>query len=153
MISQLNLTNVKAGCLVGNSLVNHILFADDLCCMVPSLDGLQSLVNVCSEYAVANDIVFNCNKSFGVLFTPRKLQFSRQPKLVLNNKLIKFVHSVKYLGVNLCSTLSDDEDIRRQVRSLYCHANMLKNRFLKCSRIVKNSLFCSYCTSFYSDQL
>ena len=30
---------------------------------------------------------------------------------------------------------------------------MLKYRFYRCSRIVKNNLFRSYCTSFYSSQL
>ena len=32
---------VKAGCFLGNSRLNHIIYADDLCCFSPSLDGLQ----------------------------------------------------------------------------------------------------------------
>ena len=47
---------VKAGCFLGNSRLNHIICADDLCCLSASLDSLQDLVNVCSNYAVKYDI-------------------------------------------------------------------------------------------------
>ena len=60
---------VKAGCFLGNSRLNHIIYADDLCCFSPSLDGLQDLLNVCSNYAVEHDITFNCSKSVGVNFS------------------------------------------------------------------------------------
>ena len=36
---------------------------------------------------------------------------------------------------------------------MYCCANMLRYRFHRCSRMVKNNLFRSYCTAFYSSQL
>ena len=35
---------IQAGCCIGNNLINHILFADDLRCFSASLDGLQSIV-------------------------------------------------------------------------------------------------------------
>ena len=87
------------------------------------------------------------------MFLPRKFQLFGCPTLILNHNKIRFVNSVKYLGVYLSSTLNDDDDIARQVRYIYCCANMLKYRFYQCSRIVKNNLFRSYCTSFYSSQL
>ena len=55
----IKLNKLRAGCCVGNSLINHILFADDLCCLSASLDGLQSMVDLCSEYALENDLIFN----------------------------------------------------------------------------------------------
>ena len=51
-----------------------------------------------------------------------------------------------YLGVKISANLSDDEDIFRQLRSSYYAANKLKAKFSKCSYVVKNMLFCSYCT-------
>ena len=113
---------------------------------------MQSIVDLCSEYALENDLIFNSLKSFGVAFLPRKFQLSDVPTLTLNHNQIRFVDSVKYLGIILSSTLNDDDDIARQVR-LYCCANMLKYRFFRCYRVVKNHLFRSYCTSFYSSQL
>ena len=59
---------VKAGYFLGNSRLIHIIYADDLCCFSPSLDGLQDLLNVCSNYAVEHDITFNCSKSVGVAY-------------------------------------------------------------------------------------
>ena len=40
----LRLHKVKAACFVGNTLVNHLLYADDFYCFSPSIDGLQYLL-------------------------------------------------------------------------------------------------------------
>ena len=67
--------------------------------------------------------------------------------------IIRFVKTVKYLGVYLDSSLADENDINRQVRSLYCTANKLKQNFIRCSSSVKNILFRSYCMTFYASQV
>ena len=64
----------------------------------------------------------------------------------LCNETLNFSKKVKYLGVYLTNALTDDDDINRQVRSLYCSANQLKSAFSHCSFDVKNLLFKSYCT-------
>ena len=87
----------------------------------------------------------------GVVFLPRKFQLFRCPTLILNRNKIRFVDSVKCLGVYLSSTLNDD--IARQVRNMCCSANMLEYQFYGYYRIVKNNLSRPYCTSFYSSQL
>ena len=87
------------------------------------------------------------------MFLPSKFQLFGCPTLTLNHNKIRFVNSVKYLVVYLSSTLNDDDDIAKQVRYIYCCANMLKYQFYRCFRIVKNNSFRSYCTSFYSSQL
>jgi len=52
---------------------------------------------------------------------------------------------VKYLGVWINASLKDDDDdIRRQVKSLYCAANKLRGPFDQCSPAVKNTLFGAY---------
>ena len=79
------LNNVRAGCYVGNSCINHIFFADDICLMSPSSAGLQDLINVCSAYAKVNDIVFNCNKSYAMLYAPRYFSLSCMPVLRLGS--------------------------------------------------------------------
>ena len=38
------LNKMKVGCFVGKSLVNHLLFADDLCCFCPGIHGLQHII-------------------------------------------------------------------------------------------------------------
>ena len=122
----MELNKLQAGCCIGNNLINYILFADDLCCFSASLDGVQSIVIVCSKFALENDLVFNCKKSFGVMFLPCKFQLFGCPILTLIHNKIRFVNFVKYLGVCFSSTLNDDDDIARQVRYMYCCANMSK---------------------------
>ena len=41
-----DLNRVSAGCYIGNTLVNHIIYADDVCCFSPSVAGLQDLMYV-----------------------------------------------------------------------------------------------------------
>ena len=41
------LNNVKAGCYIGDALLNHLMFADDICVFCPSVRSLQGLLNVC----------------------------------------------------------------------------------------------------------
>ena len=41
---------MKVGCFVEKSLINHLLFADDLCCFCPSIHGFQRIIDV--AYAI-----------------------------------------------------------------------------------------------------
>ena len=47
------------------------MFADDICLFSPSLVGLQDLLNACYNYGQSHKMLFNCNKSFGMLFAPK----------------------------------------------------------------------------------
>ena len=58
-----DLNRVPADCYIGNTLVNHIIYADDICCFSPSVTGLQDLLAVCYSFSYKNGIVFNNNKS------------------------------------------------------------------------------------------
>ena len=98
-------------------------------------------------------MLFNCNKSFGMLFAPKNFNLSSSPKLLMDNSEISFIQSVKYLGLHISSDLTDDIDIQRQVKSLYCSLNKLKQQFSKCSLKVKNYLFKHFCMPFYGSHL
>ena len=90
----------QAGCTTGNNLLSHILFDDDLRYLSVSLEGLLSIINVCSKLPLKNDLVFNCKKSFNVMFLPRKFQLFGCPTPTLNHNNIRFVGSVKFLDFN-----------------------------------------------------
>ena len=83
----------------------------------------------------------------------KSFHLTNVPVVCLCNKTLNFSKKVKYLGVYLTNALTDDDDINRQVRSLYCSANQLKSAFSHCSFDVKNLLFKSYCTNFYDSHL
>ena len=146
------LNKVNAGCIVGNLKLNHIMYADDLCCFCPSRTGLNELLAVCSKYAAAHNIVFNACKSYGMMFRVKYCK-GFKPNLSLDGKIIKFVDSVKYLGVFLTDTLSDDCDITRQIKYLYAVGNSLRCKFHKYSIHIKNMLFRAHCCALSASQL
>ena len=41
------LNNIKAGCYIGEVLLNHLMFADDICVFCPSVRWLQRILDVC----------------------------------------------------------------------------------------------------------
>ena len=133
------LNKLKLGCMINDSCLNHILFADDLCCFSPSLTGLQDLVNVCNAYASSHDIVFNCRKSGGVLFSPKNFKQSKPPFLLHVLDKVEFVDRVKFLGIIMDSSSNENCDISRQTRALYSigNNNKLRSKLSLCSTYVK----------------
>ena len=57
------LEECKTGCMVGNHLINHLIYADDLILMSSYSAGLQQLLRVCTKYVMLYDIKFNPKKS------------------------------------------------------------------------------------------
>ena len=67
----------------------------------------------------------------------------------MNHEQLKYVDSVKYLGVILSKDFSDNLDIQRQLRSLYARANTILAKFSYCTLPVKCSLLETFCMNFY----
>jgi len=72
------LNNIKACCYVGEVLLNHLMFADDICVFCPSVRWLQRILDVCQAYAESHGIIFNCNKTVCMTFKP--FQSRESPK-------------------------------------------------------------------------
>ena len=60
---------------------------------------------------------------------------------------------VKFLDLWINALLKDDDDIQRQVKSLYCVANKLRGTFDQCSPAVRNTLLRAYSMPVYACQL
>ena len=61
-------------------------------------------------YSITLDVNFNASKSFYVFFNPKlfKLRF---PELNINEALIPFTNSIKYLGFTFTNSHKDDNDM------------------------------------------
>jgi len=149
----IQLGSARVGRTVGNMVVNHLMFADDICVFSPSINGLQCLLNICGDYAAEHENTFNCNKTIGFFFCPKMYKQPAPSNVFLNGVRVQFLDQVKYLGVGINASLKDDDDIQRQVKSLYCVANKLRGTFDQCSTAVKNTLFRAYCMPIYACQL
>ena len=120
------LNNIKTGCYVGEVLLNHLMFVDDICVFSSSVQGLQSILDVCQAYAESHGIIFNCSKTVCMTFKAKSAKSTVTPLLTLGGQNVKsVVNHYKYLGIVLDIELSDDKDIKRQLRYQYCAANKL----------------------------
>jgi len=62
------LNNIKAGCYIGEVLLNHLIFADDISVLCPSVRWLQRILDVFQAYAESHGIIFICNKTVCMTF-------------------------------------------------------------------------------------
>ena len=84
--------------------------------------------------------MFNASESTDMIF---HVPFSKYflPELYVAGDPINLSNFVKYLGIHLNQSLTDDDDIMRQVKFLYTAGNKLQSDFLKYSVSVENTLF------------
>jgi len=120
------LNNIKAGCYIGEVLLNHLMFADDICVFCPSARWLQQILDVCHAYAELHGIILNCNKTVCMTFKAKSAKSTATPLLRLGGQYVRSVDQYKYLGIVLDAETSYDKDIQRQLRYQYCAANKLR---------------------------
>ena len=57
----LQLNAQPIGCRTGNTVANHMLYADDIVLFAPSAKGLQKLLDSCFNYGCSHDTTNNNN--------------------------------------------------------------------------------------------
>ena len=72
-------------------------FCDDLNLLSPSSEELQLLLNICEVYSNEWGLEFNISKCKFIIFG---LKGSDGSKFLLNNKIIPYTDSLKYLGID-----------------------------------------------------
>ena len=81
-----NLNKVQIGCLYAGTIMNHMMYADDLCVFLPSVAGLRKLTNCCAEYGNMFAITYNANKSFCMVID-KKPEEKNHPVVINNHAL------------------------------------------------------------------
>jgi len=130
------LNSCGTGCRVGDTIINHLMYADDLVIFCPYSAGLQQLLRVCFQYGLDFDITYNSKKSNIMIVRSRE-----------DNKLS---FPAFYLGHYITEDLSNNRDIHRQYCMMYAQDNMLNRKFSMCSLFVKIRLFKAFCTPMYT---
>ena len=147
------LNNSNVGCHLNNICYNNLMYADDAVLLSPSPSGLQVLLKICEDFAKANDMVYNSKKTFCMCIKSKNKKVTCVPNVVLDGTILKWISDHKYLGVLINEHLKDDEDLKRQMKSIYCKGNTLLRKFGKCSDTVKIQLFQSFCSNLYCAHL
>ena len=117
--------------------------------MAPSPVGLQLLIDICANYGIENDLLFNRSKSVCMVVKPRCRNVST-PLMFLNGDALEYVDSVKYLGILLSQDMKDDADMSRHLRSFYARSNVIFRKFHHCSASIKVNLIKTYCAPYCS---
>ena len=65
----LDLAMCKSECYICDQCMNHVIYAEYICLLVPSAIGLQRMLDVCFDFSIRN-IKFNPIKSLCVVFKP-----------------------------------------------------------------------------------
>ena len=133
-------------------LFSHLIYADDLVLIAPSVRALQTSLALCDQYANENDITYNAKKTVCMTLRPKRMK-NKDPDVYLASKKLEYVKCHKCLGVLISNDRKDDLAIETQHRNLYSRGNMIIRNFKNCNEQVKKQLFKSFCSSFYCASL
>ena len=150
------LVKLGVGCYVGGVCVNHICFADDMVVLAPSVAALQRILNVCTQFAVLNDIRYSVGvngKSMCMACWPQNFSLKFSPTLYLAGVLLNFVQEYEYLGYTITCDQLDDKEVLKRTRKLYASGNMIINKFRNSNINVKITMFKTYFSCIYASVL
>ena len=80
------------------------------------------MLDVCFNFSICNDIIFNPEKFVCIAFQFKKSKLFC-PNVTLNNNVLEYIGQTKYLGFMFNSNGQDDEDMLRQMRNLCIRSN------------------------------
>ena len=107
----------KTGCLSGEIMINHLMYADDLVLLSPSATGLRELLLACEKYSKEHAIIkklYNSKKSSVLICKHRATLHVPSPSFAVNGIAIGEVANVKYLGHVITNDMTDDADMMKQ---------------------------------------
>ena len=149
----IRLNLLPIGCTVNGFTINNLCYADDMVLISPSAQGLQRLINTCSQYADEHDIIYNESKTQCMSLFPRTLRNVEDPAMYLKNHRLEFVKEFPYLGHIITRDQKDTADIEHRRRKLCALGNMITRRFSFCHQDTKLLLFRTYCYNVYGCSL
>ena len=114
--------------------------------MSPTLTGLQRLINICEDFAAAQDIKFNGKKSQFIVFNAQGSPATDQ--VTVCGTVVHAQDTVNHLGhmIPQCVSRSSNDYV---VKNFYGQLNVLMSKFGNLPSVILNKLFYVHCTSLY----
>jgi len=131
------------GCSIGGTFFGCVMYADDVLLLSASVNGLQLMINTCSTYGDEHCIQFNTNKSVCTKFGNK--WSSEIVDMNLKNYCLKWVVSLKYLGVVFLSGPSLSVDCSVIKRKFYAACNSIFYSCKHTDELIKLQIVKSYC--------
>ena len=143
--------------LAGQRLVEIIGYADDLLLMSSTLDGLQSMVKTCEEYASTHNLTFSTN-TISKKSKTKCMAFLRKERSLINIKLngkdLPWVDSAKHLGCRIGHNNRGMVRDMMEKRAMFIkRVNELNQEFSYAHPLTKIKVNKLFNTHFYGSQL
>ena len=104
--------DINFGVVLSDTILVHLLWADDLVLMSSSAEGLQSQLNGLYTFCSRFQMIVNEVKSKVVIFGDLKTPV---PSFLFNRKQLEIVSQYKYLGVVINSVKTSRGDLFREM--------------------------------------
>ena len=138
------------GCYIGHHFYGCVGYADDVKLLCPSINGLQSMINVCENFADEFDVTFNTKKTMCICYGSDNNATLRQ--VSFNGVKIPWQSTVKHLGNVLMYNLHDEADVCKKRGDFIAALNKMNSVFASVHAELKLSLLQIYCASWYGCQ-
>ena len=147
------------GCHIHGIFFGAFIFADDIFLLSATVSGLQSLVNICQDFASTRNLTFGTNpvpsksKTKCISFSKRTKDHKNLTPILLGGVPLPKVRKVTHLGCVLESDNSMRSDIALKRGQFIGKVNSLLQEFHFASLSVKLKLLNVFATSFYGSSL
>ena len=124
------ISGLKVGCRLGILSSNIIAYADDIVLLAPSVGSLLMLIDVANNEALLLELQFNSKKTKCMIFhsNMKTSKVDNVSPFKVDDHVIGYVSSHRYLEYVLSSNMSFNEDVNRLGSKFYVQFNsMLRN--------------------------
>jgi len=126
-------------CYVSKTFIKCIMYADDLILISHIVSGLKALINICSNFGVSYDTVFNPNKTVS-MYISNSVYCSPIHSLHMGGSPIAWVNRLKYLDIYFVNKKSLCVDVSEVKQKFYASCNSVFCRSKYACEIVKVTL-------------
>ena len=137
------------GCYMDHLFTGALGYADDIILMCPSITGMKEMIEICENYAMEHNILFNGKKSKYLVFGDYKYK----PILKVNNEEVPRCDSAEHLGHVLDTKNTKNALIEHSIKAFNRSFYGFMSKFDSCNVTTRNKLFHQYCSSMYGSQL
>ena len=138
------------GCHINGTFMGALAYADDITISSPSLQGLNSMLDICRIFALDNFIIFNCKKTVCIKYGEDVKPFEFA---MMNDVQLVWKNEVRHLGNFFNCKLDNSIDGHHKKSHFIGYFNKLMSNFSCLQPDILGNLFKSYCCSFYGSFL
>ena len=138
------------GCYIGHTYYGSPTYADDMTLICPSIGGLQKMVDICANFGLEYDILYNAKKTVCTCFT-RKRQMPVFD-IYLNGQRLECTEEVKHLGIYMRYDLSTETDILKKRGDFIGRTNHILSKYKGMASEVKCKMVSSHCCHYYGSE-